>query len=192
MLDDITIRASLHNFINRRSPKPISVIDELRIHEGNCIADVVAIYNQLHAFEIKGATDKISRVRTQAEFYNKSLPRITLVTTSNHLPWATKNSDHFWGIILASENEKSISLKYIRKSLPNPQYDINYALQILWRDELVKIFQQYEIPIKNKSTNRSKLIEILSKELSKETITQQIASAISFRTSNHLSNKGNM
>ena len=90
-LNDKQIRPFLVNFLNSAVNKPQKVMEELSVCYGDAIADVVAVYNTLHCFEIKGETDTIQRIQHQGQFYNKSFLKITLVTTENHLNYALKS-----------------------------------------------------------------------------------------------------
>ncbi|MEW3927462.1 sce7726 family protein [Pseudomonas aeruginosa] len=76
----------------KRSPKPARVLEELTIDNGNAIADVVACYREMHCYEIKGETDNVRRILSQSEFYSRSFPKLTLVTTENHVRWAMEKS----------------------------------------------------------------------------------------------------
>ena len=85
LLNDIDIRVALIEKLQSMPTKPKAVIEELRVHNGNAIADVVALYKEAHCFEIKGDGDKIERIVTQGRFYDFSFRKITLVTTTKHL-----------------------------------------------------------------------------------------------------------
>src|SRR5574340_288555 len=99
-LSDKVIRKSLIEFIRNRKPSPSAIIEELRLHNGNAIADVVAIYQNAHCYEIKGESDTLNRISRQAEYYNTTFSRITLVTTSNHVSNALKMIPEFWGVLV--------------------------------------------------------------------------------------------
>ena len=169
MLNDAHIRVGLKKFIANRGNKPRLLIEELRIHDGNAIADVVAVYDFMHGYEIKGCTDKVSRIKTQADFYNKSFPYLTLVTTSNHLAWALDNLDPFWGIIVASSGESGVKLNYHRGAKTNPYFDIELSLSMLWKEELLDIGHHINASqIKkhdSRSTLASKIFPVLNKKV---------------------------
>lgn len=103
MLRDKEIRTALVDHLMKRSPKPARVLEELTIDNGNAIADVVACYREMHCYEIKGETDNVRRLLSQSEYYSQSFPKLTLVTTENHLKWAATHAPEHWGLILAKE-----------------------------------------------------------------------------------------
>ena len=179
-LNDKEIRPNLIKFLNTCSNKPNKVIEELPVSYGSAIADVVGVYNTLHCFEIKGETDTVQRIQKQGEFYNKSLPRITLVTTNNHLEYALKSAPYYWGIILAKSENGNTTFSIIRDASQNPDFSGEEALHTLWKDELLSIPQKSNLPIKEKMSKRT-LSEILSKNLSESYIAEYICSTINNR-----------
>ncbi|EIQ9109392.1 sce7726 family protein, partial [Escherichia coli] len=95
-LNDKEIRYGLVEMLLSRKQKPARIIHELPIDNGNAIADVVAVYKQLHCYEIKGDGDKVERLQSQGFFYNQTFPKITLVTTEKHLIRALNITPSFW------------------------------------------------------------------------------------------------
>lgn len=180
MLNDKRIRKELIRFLSNKNPTPKAILEELHIDNGRAIADVVAAYNHLHCYEIKGETDSIRRVLTQANYYNTSFSKITLVTTKNHITWAMKHAPYFWGLILVEGNEDNIKLKYVRKTGSNAYFKKKDALMMLWKDELIKAADQFEIKIK-KSNSRTELAEILSKSISKDSLLNTVQYLVSQR-----------
>lgn len=172
-LNDIDIRVDLINFLNKYKPKKI--IEELRVHNGNAIADVVTINNVLHCYEIKGDNDSISRVLIQAEFYNKTFPKITLVTTEYHFNNAFLKIPSFWGIIICRSTKNGLVFTYKRKSKNNPLLDKKLALLTLWKKELEEIGQNFLQKKINKNSSR----EFYASEISKVITINDLSNSIS-------------
>lgn len=173
LLDDKAIRPILVDFLSKKKPQPEFIKEELTIHNRNAIADVVAFYKEMHCFEIKGETDSISRVLKQAIFYNLTFPKITLVTTTNHVAWVTKNAPEHWGILLAKKNRQGrIYFSYFRKSTNNPFFDKEKACLMLRKSELITIGARL---FKIKS-NFSR--EDLSKKIKENTKKEELLNAI--------------
>ncbi|POD97063.1 sce7726 family protein [Pectobacterium odoriferum] len=185
LLNDKEIRQGLVNMLLSKSQQPGRIIHELPIDNGNAIADVVAVYKQLHCYEIKGDGDKIERLKTQGEFYNKTFPKITLVTTEKHLEKALKNTPYFWGLIVARTNKKSgsIILKYIRKASENPCIIKISALQTLWKEEMVHLMSEYGISLKKSEMNRTNISNEISVKANKKELTEKIGSLLLARKS---------
>lgn len=181
-LDDKAIREKLRSFLESRSPRPHMVIEELGVHNGNAIADIVAIYQHSHCFEIKGETDTINRLARQASYYNLSFTKITLVTTINHLQKAEELLPNFWGILIVEPSNGDIHIRYHRKVRRNPLFDKKKALMSLWKGELWDIAQKLNHENLKKSFTRNDLAHYISNISSKEDIVHFLNEAITERT----------
>jgi len=137
-LTDREIRQALIASLEQRLNAPRAILEEVHVCNGNAIADVVAVYKTMHCYEIKGATDSVSRIVSQSQYYDKAFPRISLVTTANHLRRAESIAPLHWGIVLANYSHSgSVSFRYVRGASRNPSYRPEIALLSLWRSELV-------------------------------------------------------
>lgn len=182
MLDDKTIRSALISMLERKAQKPKLIVEELGVHNGNAIVDVVAVYKALHGFEIKGETDNVSRVAKQSVFYNVSLPKLTLVTTQNHLGWALRNLPEYWGVILATKGmDGVVRLSHKRPAMHNPSFSKATSLLMLWKAELLgPQFQRHE-PIVRKSDSRAELATKIAASFTKDQIAALLAVTINDR-----------
>ena len=170
-LDDRAIRRVLLQKLAAHSPK--AIIEELYVHRGNAIADVVAIHSEAHCYEIKGEGDNIQRIVTQGKYYDLVFPKVTLVTTFNHLEKALKLVPDHWGIMLARRTENGLKIGYIRSAKRNRLFDKQLALLTLWRSELAEV----AIPLTDKKTaklSRASLTEIIAENLSPDTLMKNI------------------
>lgn len=193
ILRDLEIRTALHRHLLRRNPQPVTLIDELGIHNGNAIADVVAFYDDMHCFEIKGETDNVRRIKKQGAFYNETFPKISIVTTENHLQWCIANSPEFWGVIVAYLDEETVKLKYVRAIKHNPFVDKKKALMTLWRAELWEIALNSQGVKVKKNYDRERIANEISKGLTKKATLTSIQRALLSRTRLNLgSNEGNV
>ena len=175
-LDDKQIRDSLIQKLKNQPVKPKAVLEELRVHNGNAIADVVALYKDAHCFEIKGDGDKIERILKQGHYYNLSFRKISLVTTNKHLKKALSISPGFWGIITAERNDGQISLKHIRRAKKNSNFNKSLALMTLWKSEMLNLL--YKQNSRNKNKSRELLAQLIAKSMKKEELSNQICSLL--------------
>ncbi|MGH9693511.1 MAG: sce7726 family protein [Bryobacteraceae bacterium] len=97
-MNDALIREALLRKLARRKTRPRAVIEELHVHNGKAIADIVTLHSEAHCYEIKGSTDRIERIAVQGTYYNAAFRRITLVTTSCKLRRALKLVPPFWAL----------------------------------------------------------------------------------------------
>lgn len=173
---DKLIRTTLISKLKNQAIKPKAVIEELRVHNGNAIADVVALYKDAHCFEIKGDGDKIERAVKQGNYFNLSFRRITLVTTSKHLSKAIEVLPKFWGIMIAEKKDDKLTLKYIRRARNNSCFDKCLALLILWKSEMLTLIEQHNKSTKNKS--RRLLAQLISRSKKKVELSNNISSVL--------------
>jgi len=180
-LNDRVIRKSLITKLNNRSKKPNAIIEELRVHNGNAIADVVALYKDAHCYEIKSDLDKIERAIAQGSFYNPSFRKISLVTTKKHIKKALDIAPPFWGILLAEPTKKEVKISTIRKATLNSNFSKNLALLTLWKAEMLNLIPHDTN--KYKRINRDTLTKIISSNLKKTEVSQEISNALAKRSS---------
>lgn len=139
-LDDRIIRKNLKDFLSVRKPSPKMILEELGVHNGNAIADVVAIYKVAHCYEIKSDKDRIERVLKQIEFFDLSFSKLTLVTTKKFLNRAIELLPPYWGILVAiQKNQSKIIFQYKRKAKYNPNWNSEKSLLSLWKSELLDL-----------------------------------------------------
>lgn len=173
MLNDKKIRQSLISRLNQQSIRPKVILEELRVHNGNAIADVVTVHSFAHCYEIKGETDSIYRITRQSQFYDLAFKKVTLVTTEKQLETALKVAPPHWGIMCAKDKKESVVIAHIRKAIPSPIYDKKIALLTLWKSELVELAEIVPIQ-KAEKLNRLQLSEALSIALSEKSISESI------------------
>lgn len=179
-LNDKEIRFALLNRLNRQKTKPRAIIEELRVNNGNAIADVVALYKEAHCYEIKGENDKIERISQQGSFYNTSFRKITLVTTENHLKKAIALAPFEWGIMIASYKYNNIIFRNIRASRSNSAFNKELATQTLWKSEMLEILDEE----KHKRKPRELLARLISDAQRKSGLSNAICEQLIIRHNN--------
>jgi hypothetical protein len=174
ILRDREIRAALLRRLLSLPSPPRALLEELHVHNGNAIADVVAIHAVAHCYEIKGETDSIHRLAKQSAVYDVVFGKTTLVTTAKQLAAAYKVTPEYWGIMVASSSAGLVKLSYQRSAKSSPKFDKRMALLTLWRPELLEIAKALTEKSLNKFT-RGQLAEIISNELPSETLQKAIS-----------------
>jgi len=184
-LDDKTIRKFLIARLAALTKKPKAIIEELRVHNGNAIADVVAVHRYAHCYEIKGDADSIHRILRQCKFYNLAFKRITLVTTQRHINNAIKLAPAHWGIMVASDKNGSVAIRYVRRASNNTLYDVKVALLTLWKSELLDVALPFSTGKLDK-LNRMQLSDLIVLKLDHETLCESIGNKLVCRSSQTL------
>ncbi|MDG4475394.1 sce7726 family protein [Thiovibrio frasassiensis] len=172
-LGDREIRSSLIRKLKQQVAKPKAIIEELRVHNGNAIADVVALYTEAHCFEIKGDGDKVERITEQGQYYNSSFRKITLVTTRRHVSKALSIAPNYWGIMVAEEINDQVTLRYVRRAKNNANFDKGLALMTLWKSEMLSLTYGHNKTDKKKS--REILAELISASRKKAELSKEIS-----------------
>lgn len=138
-LNDCRIREALLRKLAKTRPR--GVLEELHIHNGRAIADVVTLHTEAHCYEIKGQNDRIERITAQGEFYNRAFRRITLVTTACNLKRARMLAPRFWGIIVAVDDAGTVRFRHVRAAQINPKFEKQTATMTLWKSEMLELVE---------------------------------------------------
>ena len=186
VLNDLSIRKALIRKLSTSAVKPKAIIEELRVHNGNAIADVVALYKDAHCYEIKGDGDKIERLNSQGSFYELSFRKVTIVTTQKHLSKTKKLVPKHWGILLAKQDGDKITLKYARGAKVNPNFHKHLALLTLWKDEMLQLLDTTK---SHKTKNRDFLAKLISQQNKKQELSESICQTLVSRYSSTLGNQ---
>ncbi len=141
-LNDLEIREALIQKLTNQKPKPRAIVEELHVHNGRAIADVVTLHSEAHCYEIKGEADRIERVTDQGVYYNAAFRRITLVTTECNLKRARKLVPRFWGIIVAIADGIVVRFRHIRPARLNPNFEKQLAAMTLWKSEMLELVSE--------------------------------------------------
>ena len=175
---DSEIRTALVDSINNRRLKPQRILHELSVHNGNAVADVVAVYKDPHCYEIKGSSDKVERAVTQGKYYETTFRKITIVTTKSKLDVATRILPDWWGIATAEERLGKIHIIPRRRAAVNPSQSKPLSLLVLWKDELLQIATTYRIESVSKRSNRETIANLIADALTKSQVNLSISEAL--------------
>lgn len=180
-LNDPELRTALIQYLLRLAVAPRKIIEELHVHFGQAIADVVAIYKEAHCYEIKGDNDSISRLKTQGAIYNTVFRKTTLVTTKKHITNALKTTPSHWGILIVEYRNGYPIIRSLRKALASPQFNKENAVHTLWRNEMIEIVTKHNIDVSKKIDKRG-LAETIAISLPVSVISKDIAYLLLKRT----------
>lgn len=180
-MKDADIREILHTYLKKenKSIRDTIIVDELDLCSGLARVDVAVINGIIHGYEIKSEEDTLVRLPFQVNYYNKTLEKITITTNLNHLKEVKNYIPKWWGLILV-EDKKKTKLIELRKARKNPGIEKQSLLQLLWKDELNKIAEEYNLEIK-RSSNKRILQEIISNKLELKTISYEVRTALKSR-----------
>lgn len=179
-LGDQEIRELLIRHLSKASNKPKAILEELRVHNGNAIADVVSVHSYAHCYEIKSDKDSIERAKKQSQYYDLVFRRVTLVTTERHLEKAKQIIPTHWGIMVVKTFGDYMALSYIRGATNTPTFNKQTALLTLWKSELTEV----ALPITNLNItkfNRSMLTSLIAEKLGRDKLAKYIGNQLALR-----------
>jgi hypothetical protein len=149
-LNDAEIRGPLRNWI-RLYRTPNLLADEVPVREGRAMMDLAAYYPAgLHAYEIKGQTDRLVRLKNQVKYYGHVCTACTVVVFRTHLKKIEKHVPEWWEIVEVrrvdwsdEETIEGLSFTIHREGKPNPQRDLYQMLYMLWKSEMMELVEKY-------------------------------------------------
>ncbi|WP_197412123.1 sce7726 family protein [Rheinheimera sp. EpRS3] len=155
-LSDKDIREALKKYLLSKPTPPQVVVDELSVHNGNAIADIVALDKYAHCFEIKSDKDTLSRLSRQISFYDFTFKKNTLVTTEKYLLKAESLIPDYWGILLAKRTN-SVKIVNYRNAKINRNWNAEKALLTLWKSELLEVDSRLSSGKSPRSNSRAQI-----------------------------------
>lgn len=145
------------------SDKNSKVVDELSLPVAKARIDIAVINGAFHGYEIKSASDTLQRLPSQIEAYIKVFDYLSIVTEKKYTDKILHLVPKFIGLIECTEN----SVKILRKPKLNKNKDGFFIAKLLWREEIIDILTEYQIPFRKKDRNWI-LCEVLSSNLNIE------------------------
>ena len=151
------------------------IINEMGINHGLVRIDIATVDDSLlYGYEIKSDMDTLTRLPEQMQEYNAIFDRMNLVVGKKHLLDAMRIIPDWWGIIVATIDFGTVSLRVIRNPEDNPEQDTVSIARLLRRQEALEILEQKnrDHGVRSKSRNfiYQRLSEVLDIEELKETV----------------------
>jgi hypothetical protein len=125
------------------------IIEELGLCRGTLRVDIAVVNGVLKGYEIKSDQDTLLRLSSQAATYNRVFDTMTVVVAERHLHAAEMLIPSWWAIQVAKASDAPVPLEieFVRGESVNPSVDPGSLVQLLWRDEVLKLLGQIE-PLK--------------------------------------------
>lgn len=156
MLDPQIREAFINQFLKKRNSSSL-IFEEVGILKGKSIVDI-AIFNEkfFQAFEIKSGSDSSQRLQNQIESYAQVFDTITLITESNQALKIMTLVPKYWGIIIVDKKYDKVIFEMLRMPKRNILIQKKALIDLLWKDEAVKILK--DKGIKGMSSKRLKTV----------------------------------
>lgn len=183
-LDDPAVRRALHQKVlqeHRRDPNTL-VLNEMGVCQGYARVDVAVVNGLLHGYEIKSELDTLHRLARQADTYNGTLDRITLVTHSRHLEKALAMIPTWWGVTVVEQGSRGgIRFKSLRKASNNPRLNPYWIAEFLWRDEALAILESLGLARGLRGKPKVQLFRCLAETLTLDDLRDKVRAALKAR-----------
>lgn len=170
-------KTELQHFCNDFNSK---VIDEFCLPVAKARIDIAVINGSIHGYEIKSASDTLQRLPSQIEAYTKVFDYLSIVTEDKYHKRILRFIPSWVGLIICKETKGVRTIKSVRKPKLNRKKQSFFLAKLLWRDELISILEEYQIPFRKKDRNWL-LCETLSSYLDINTISLLIRDKLKSR-----------
>ena len=204
---DKDIREPLFEFLEEHYGK-VRIIEEKSL--GDARADAVMVRpSELVGIEIKSDGDTYARLKTQIKTYDRFFDGNMIVVGSTHALHVGEHVPDHWGIISVEAKERddavsktpdgsagadSAGVEYdfyiIREYRKNPVMEMASKIKILWRPELAKIQEKYNMHAYKSASKdfvRGKVVEKIPEEF----LNQEISEALFERDYNKIAEEIN-
>lgn len=145
IMHDVDVRQATWKMIKgRKENNGALLLDEFDLC-GEVRVDIAVLNGHMSGYELKSASDNLSRLQKQVCYYSKVLDYCNLVVAENHLDEAMGMVPDFWGIYVARQTlDSRINLRKIRNPKSNKTNIDPYSLvRLLWRNETLDILTRY-------------------------------------------------
>lgn len=173
MLDEAGIREALLTRVRDRwttATEATTIVEEFGTHFGASRIDVAIVNGHLRGYEIKSASDRLSRLPAQVNAYTDVFDYVTLVAVERHLDRAREIVPHWWEVIRATTCRDAVQLHQVVRGRRNPYVDPVAVARLLWRDELLRALEVHAADAGVRSATRERLAQRLAEALSPDVV----------------------
>lgn len=155
------------------------VVEELKLPVAKARIDIAVINGHMHGYEIKSASDTLLRLPAQIEAYEKVFDFLSVVTEYKHADKLASILPHWVNLLICHSDG---SLETLKEGRFNHNKNGFYIAKLLWRDEIINILKDYNIPYHSKDRNWI-LCEHLSENIDTEELSQIVREKLKIRQS---------
>lgn len=145
------------------------VLEELSLPIAKARIDMAVVNGSLHGYEIKSASDTLQRLPSQIEAYTKIFDYLSIVTEKKYSSRLMEIIPKWIGILVCGDDKSCPTLHCLRKPKLNKKKEGPYLVRLLWRDEIIDVLKDKNIPYRKKDRTWL-LCEALSSSLDIDTI----------------------
>jgi hypothetical protein len=159
----------------------IPALTEVPVLGGIARADIVAIKEEAHGFEIKSHKDTLRRLPSQVASYAKTFSTVSIICAENHLGEINTQIPRWFGLILYKKGQ----LIGVRKAKANPIVAKPFILNAITKKELIGYTKRQGLNIPIEVTQSTCLLKKhLKHNLSLTEVQRMFAQCLRARVSN--------
>lgn len=128
--------------VREEFPDDSIFLEEMVIPGRDTRIDLAVVNGYLHGFEIKSEVDTLRRLPSQSDSYNAIFDQISLVVAARHFKTAMALVPEWWGIAVASRNNRHVNIEWSRMPSENPKLDPTIIVKLLWRKEVERAVEE--------------------------------------------------
>ena len=140
MLYDKDIRLPLFDFLEDNYGD-IRILEEKQM--GRSRADIVMVGrdNNIYGVEIKSDADTLERLSLQQQCYDKTFDTVSIVVGKKFKDSIEECIPNYWGIYVVYEYAGNCKIERKRAAKVNKNIEANSLLQLLWKEEIIKLLR---------------------------------------------------
>lgn len=183
-MNDYQIRNVIkeQEFRNHYKDPNTKIIEELGVSLGNSKIDIAVLNGSMQGYEIKSDKDTLVRLQGQISEYNKVFDYLTIVTSIKYAPIISDFIPNWWGILTVENTEKNIFLREVREAKQNEEINAISLLQLLWKQELIQMIDEYFLPNTLKNKPKKIMWEALSQNIELGELKDKVRNYLKNRT----------
>lgn len=163
---DFDIRIHLRNYLLNKYylDSHSKVVEELNLPAAKARIDMAVINGHLHGYEIKSSKDTLQRLPSQLEAYEKIFDYLSVITEKKHSKKLIDLVPSWVNVYVCSEVNDQFVIELAQKGSINKNKSGFHLAKILWREELIQILNEKQIPFIQRDRNWI-LAEIVSSNI---------------------------
>lgn len=167
----------LHDYYCDRESK---VVDELELPVTGTRIDVAVINGSFHGFEIKGASDTLSRLQYQIEGYTKVFDYLAVVSEKKYLDKIIELVPEWVSVIECVNDNGYISLSEVQHGSRNIDTNPFFQAKMLWKEEMINLLSNHNIKFR-KSDRTWLLCEAIVNNFDKQSVSNHVRTILKNR-----------
>lgn len=117
------------------------IIHELDLCQAAARVDIAVVNGSMTGWEIKTASDTLTRLPRQRDVYSRVFDRVWLAAAPRHVEPALALIPDWWGVVEIRGESDTYRFRTVRRSKRNPAVDLHSVVRLLWRQETLEELQ---------------------------------------------------